>query len=108
MTTTSRFRTLRLLGLGLAGLLALAATVPARAGEGQVVHVGESTSLQLDGKGWSLDRSASRQVHLVSVGGAGSSASSQTFRVQGLKPGQVTLVFRNGGKTFRASLDVLH
>jgi hypothetical protein len=98
---TVALRALRIFGL--VAVLALAGqTLPLRAGEGQIVHVGETTTLHLDGKGWALDRSASRQVQLVAVQGSGS-----RFSVRGLKPGQVTLVFRSGPKTFSASLDVL-
>lgn len=100
---------LRRLALGLLGLAAamLLAADPGRAGDGQVVHVGEVTVLHLDGKGWSFDRAASGQAQLVSVQAAGATASTEKFSIRGLKPGQVTLVFRKGESTFRALIDVL-
>lgn len=78
----------------------------AHAGDGQVLHVGETTALRLDGGGWVLDAGASRKVGLVSVTSIGSSASSR-FQLRGLKPGQAVLVFRRGQKTYEAHVDVL-
>lgn len=80
---------------------------PGRTGEGTLVHVGETMEMVLDGKGWALDKSASRKANLVSVVKAGGSASSQRFAVRGMKTGQAELVFRRGAETFRAHIDVL-
>lgn len=103
------FRSLRSFARVLAAGLAMACVgVPgARAGDGQVLHVGETTTLSLEGRQWVLDRAASRQPQRVSVESAGGSASVQRFRVRGLKTGQVMLVFRSGQKTFQAHIDVL-
>lgn len=106
---TRSFLSLRRLVLVLIGVVAAMMLVPepGRAGDGQVVHVGEATALHLDGKGWRFDKSASRQAQLVSVQAAGAKAGTQKFSIRGLKPGQVTLVFRNGQMTYQASIDVL-
>jgi hypothetical protein len=74
------------------------------AGDGQVLHVGETTTLHLEGTAWALDRPASRQPHLVAV----QSAGGKRFVVRGIKAGQTTLVFRSGAKTFVANIDVLN
>jgi hypothetical protein len=95
------------LALLLAALALSGGPGPAGAGDGAVLHVGETTTVQLDGTGWALDRGKSQQAQLVAVQSAGASAASQTFSLRGLKPGQATLVFRSGRKTFRASIDVL-
>lgn len=91
----------------LVGLLTLVPATTSRAGDGQVLHVGETTTLMLDGKGWVLDTSRSRQAQLVSVKSAGATGATHKFSLRGLKPGQVTLVFRSGSKTFQANIDVL-
>lgn len=88
----------------LAVLMALPFAVGVMAGDGQVLHVGESTTLHLDGTSWALDRAASREPHLVAVRSAG----AQRFVVRGLKAGQTKLVFRSGAKTFVANIDVLN
>ena len=88
----------------LAVLMGLSFAVRATAGDGQVLHVGESTTLHLEGTSWALDRAASRQPHLVAVRSAG----AQRFVVRGLKAGQTKLVFRSGAKTFVANIDVLN
>lgn len=93
--------------VAVAALVAVAAVSPGAAGEGEVLHVGETTTLHLDGQPWVLDGAASRQARLVSVKNLGASGSKQKFQVKGLKAGQVTLVFRNGAKTFQAHIDVL-
>lgn len=80
---------------------------PGFAGSGTLVHVGETMEMVLDGKGWALDKSASRKANLVSVVKAGNSASSQRFAVRGVKTGQAELVFRRGSERFRAQIDVL-
>ncbi|AHB50121.1 hypothetical protein W911_08585 [Hyphomicrobium nitrativorans NL23] len=87
--------------------LMLALAAPGRAGDGQIVHVGEATELVLDGDGWALDKGTGRNAGLVAVRKAGGSGASR-FVVRGLKTGQVELVFRSGPKTFRASIDVLN
>lgn len=80
---------------------------PCRAGDGQVVHVRETTTLILDGRGWKLDGAASRKADLVTVSDRGVSGAGQRFDVEGLTTGQVELVFRSGRKTFHAHIDVL-
>lgn len=104
------FRVLRGLGRPLAGAWLLVGLVvsPGFAGEGEVLHVGETTTLHLEGQPWVFDGAASRQARLVSVKNIGVSASKQRFQVKGLKAGQVTLVFRSGTKTFQAHIDVLN
>lgn len=77
------------------------------AGDGHVLHLGETTTLHLEGRSWVLDRAASRQVQRVAVESAGGSATVQRFRVRGLKTGQVMLVFRSGQNTLEAHIDVL-
>lgn len=96
--------------LSFLGALAVMAALlwPAHAGEGAVLHVGETTELVLDGGGWEFDKAASRKAHLVSVQKANGVGASQRFVVRGLKTGQVELVFRSGQKTFRAYIDVLN
>lgn len=81
---------------------------PGVAGEGEVLHVGETTTLHLEGQPWVFDGGASKRAGLVSVKSLGASASAQKFQVKGLKAGQVTLVFRSGSKTFKAHIDVLN
>jgi hypothetical protein len=92
----------------IAALVAVPVVPPAAAGEGEVLHVGETTTLHLEGQPWVFDGAASRQARLVSVKNLGASASKQRFQVKGLKAGQVTLVFRSGSKTFQAHIDVLN
>lgn len=87
----------------LAALMALPLAGVTTAGDGHVLHIGESTTLHLEGTSWALDRSASRQPQLVAVRSAG----AQRFVVRGLKVGQTKLVFRSGAKTFVAHIDVL-
>ncbi len=94
-------------GLVAAALLFAATATLGVAGEGEVLHVGETTTLHLDGQSWVFDGAASKQARLVSVKNLGVSASKQRFQVKGLKAGQVTLVFRSGSKTFQAHIDVL-
>ena len=105
----SVFRVLRRIGglLATVWLLVGLAVSPAIAGDGEVLHVGETTTLHLEGQPWVLDSGASRQARLVSVKSLGVSASKQRFQIKGLKAGQVTLVFRSGSKTFQAHIDVL-
>jgi len=111
---TIGFRILRDLSRQVAAVLLIAALVaasvvpPAAAGDGEVLHVGETTTLHLEGQPWVFDGAASRQARLVSVKNLGVSASKQRFQVKGLKAGQVTLVFRSGSKTFQAHIDVLN
>lgn len=89
-------------------LMAALAVSPGIAGDGEVLHVGETTTLHLEGQPWVFDGGASRQARLVSVKSLGASASAQKFQVKGLKAGQVMLVFRSGSKTFQAHIDVLN
>ncbi|WP_439544393.1 hypothetical protein [Hyphomicrobium sp.] len=89
-------------------LMAALAVSPGMAGDGEVLHVGETTTLHLEGQPWVFDGGASRQARLVSVKSLGASASAQKFQVKGLKAGQVMLVFRSGSKTFQAHIDVLN
>lgn len=92
----------------LSALVILAACgAPARAGDGQVVHVGEVAELVLDGTSWKLDTAASRKAHLVSVQKLGKSSGSERYALRGLKTGQAKLVFRSGQKSFQAHIDVL-
>lgn len=88
--------------------LMLALAAPGQAGDGAVVHVGQTTEMVLDGKGWSLDKSASRKANLVSVQIGQGGGASQRIAVRGLKTGQVELVFRRGAERVRASIDVLN
>lgn len=92
----------------LGGLAVLAAcSAAARAGDGQVVHVGEVTELVLDGASWKLDTAASQRAHLVSVQKVRGSGASERYALRGLKTGQAKLVFRSGQKSFQAHIDVL-
>lgn len=90
-----------------AALLGGAVCSTATAGDGQVLHVGETTTLSLDGGGWRLDPSASRQAQLVSVKNANGTGASR-YVLKGLKAGQAKLVFRSGQKTYNAHIDVLN
>jgi hypothetical protein len=93
---------------GVAACLVAALSVsPGVAGDGEVLHVGETTTLHLEGQPWVFDGAASRQARLVSVKSLGASASVQKFQVKGLKAGQALLVFRSGSKTYQAHIDVL-
>ena len=87
--------------------LMIALAAPGRAGDGAVVHVGETTALILEGGGWKLDKAKSRKADLVSVQSMPGPGGSQKFVVRGVKTGQVELVFRRGAETFRAHIDVL-
>lgn len=87
--------------------LMFALAAPSRAGDGTVVHVGETAELVLDGSGWMLDTSKSRKAGLVSVKTDAGTGGSQRFSIRGVKTGQVELVFRRGAETFRAFIDVL-
>lgn len=97
----------RLLGL-LVMLAAMAAmSLPGHAGDVELLHVGETTTLHLDGSGWVWDKAASRRADLVSVKRGGASGASQVYQVRGLKTGQAELVFRRGSETYLAHVDVL-
>ena len=88
--------------------LMMALTAPGRAGDVGILHVGEATTLHIEGKGWALDKAASRKANLVSVKNTGARGGAQVFEVRGLKTGQVELVFRSGARTFLAHVDVLN
>lgn len=87
--------------------LMIVLAAPSRAGDGTVLHVGETTALVLDRGGWTLDTAKSRRADLVSVRSAPGPGGAQKFVVSGRKTGQVELVFRRGAETFRAFIDVL-
>lgn len=95
--------------LGLLGALVVVAamSLPGHAGDVELLHVGEATTLHLEGRGWVWDKAASRRADLVSVKSAGAPGESQVYEVRGLKTGQVKLVFRRGSETFLAHVDVL-
>lgn len=105
-STVFGFRSFFIVWAVVVGLM-IALAWPSRAGDGTIVHVGETTEMVLDGAGWTLDPVASRKANLVSVSAVAGSRVSSRFAIRGLKPGQVELVFRRGPETFRAFIDVL-
>lgn len=105
-STVFGFRSFFIVWAVVVGLM-LALAWPSRAGDGAIVHVGETTHMVLDGTGWVLDKAASRKANLVAVSNVRGAAAVQRFAIRGVKTGQVELVFRRGPEQFRAFVDVL-